>query len=184
MKSSKVAIRYARALLEYASEKKGEDRLYEEMSVLSASFRAEPGLQEVIDNPTVSSEDKQKLIKIAGGIETSDVFNAFVQLISDNKRETYAAAVATQYIDMYRRNKGILTAKLTSAEKMSGDMMSVLKKAIIGTAYKSVDFTEFTDDSLIGGFILDIEFERLDASVSNQLRMMKKQLLEKNNPRV
>jgi F0F1-type ATP synthase delta subunit len=74
----------------------------------------------------------------------------------------------------------MITAKLTSARPLPPDRIDELKKTIVGTSGKSVDFIEITDASLIGGFVLDIDFERLDAAVSNQLRRMKKQLMAKD----
>ena len=177
MISGKVAIRYARALLEYASEEKSEDVLYEEMNMLRESFFREPALQEALENPTVSDEDKQRLIKIAGGIHTSEAFNSFIQLVSGNNRESYCASIAKQYEDLYRRKKGMITAKLTSVKPLPPEAIRTLKEIIIGESPdKSVDFTQISDPSIIGGFILDVDFERLDASISNQLHLMKKYL--------
>jgi len=179
MKGSKIAIRYAKALLEYASEKKSEDILYEEMNTLEDSFLKEPSLQAALENPTVSAENKRRLLKIAGGIDTSDAFNAFVQLVSDNKREVYGVSIAKQYRELYRRKKGIVTAKLTAVRPLSPDATRMLKEIIIGGASeKSVEFAEVTDPAIIGGFILDVDFKRLDASIKNQLRLMKKYLTE------
>ncbi|MEG0455432.1 MAG: F0F1 ATP synthase subunit delta, partial [Bacteroides sp.] len=41
-----ISMRYAKALMEYAKEKKVEDRIYDECQVLSYSFLLEPGLRE------------------------------------------------------------------------------------------------------------------------------------------
>ena len=49
-----LSMRYAKAMIEYAQEKGVEDRLYNEFFTLSHSFRVQPGLREVLDNPVVS----------------------------------------------------------------------------------------------------------------------------------
>ena len=40
---------------------------------------------------------------------------------------------------------------------------------------------ESVDPSLIGGFVLDLEDYRLDASVSRQIEDIRRQLVQKNN---
>ena len=57
-----LSMRYAKAMIEYAQEKGVEDRLYNEFFTLSHSFRVQPGLREVLDNPVVSVKDKLALI--------------------------------------------------------------------------------------------------------------------------
>ena len=50
-----LSMRYAKAMIEYAQEKGVEDRLYNEFFTLSHSFRVQPGLREVLDNPVAVS---------------------------------------------------------------------------------------------------------------------------------
>ncbi len=180
METGKVSMRYAKALLQYALEKKQEDSLYKEMKALIANFTAEPDLLRVIDNPTVSGADKRKLLTTAAGINTCDVFQSFLQLLSKNRREIYVLSIALQYQRMYRDHKGMVLGKLISAQKIPSEMIDKLKKIISKKGDTEVDFSTTIDSSLIGGFILDIESTRLDASISNQLRLVKKELVDEN----
>lgn len=168
---------YAKVVLEYASEKKLEEILYEEMIQLKKSFCEEPSLQKILETPNsiIPTEEKQQLLKNAGGKDTSDVFNSFVQLLFDNKCEKYCTRIAKQYRELYRRQKGIITAKLKVAEKSLLPQDKGVFEEIINRKYsgKLVDFDETADSSIIGGFILDVGFERLDASIRNQLCLIR-----------
>ena len=180
MDNGKVASRYAKALLNYALDKGQEDRLYAEMELLADNFISQPALQEVIANPTISAGDKKKIITTAGGIHTSEVFQSFVELLSNNKRETYCHVIALKYRDFYRKYKKLLIGALTSAKEINAESKDKLKEIIKSVTGCEVDFKTNTDPSLIGGFILDIDYVRLDASISNQLNTIKEAITEKN----
>ena len=180
MDNGKVASRYAKALLNYALDKGQEDRLYVEMELLADNFISQPTLQKVIANPVISTADKKKIITTAGGIHTSEVFQSFVELLGKNKRETYCHVIALKYRELYRKHKKLLIGNLTSAREINTESQHKLKEIIESATGSEVDFKTNTDPSLIGGFILDIDYMRLDASISNQLNTIKEAIIEKN----
>ena len=180
MDYGKVASRYAKALLGYALEKGQEDRLYAEMGLLTDNFSSQSVLQEVIANPTIPAADKKKVITTAGGIDTSEAFQSFVELLTSNKRESCCLLIALKYREFYRKHKKIIIGALTSAKTISSESENKLKEIIKSVTGNEVHFKTHIDSSLIGGFILDIDDLRLDASVSNQLSEIKKAIIEKN----
>ena len=93
-------MRYAKAMIEYAQEKGVEDRLYNEFFTLSHSFRVQPGLREVLDNPVVSVKDKLALICTAadGNGESSREFVRFITLVLRNRREGYLQFISLMYL--------------------------------------------------------------------------------------
>ena len=181
MDYGKVASRYAKALLDYALEKGQEDRLYDEMELLTDNFASQSALQEIVANPVIPAADKKKVIITAGGIEISDVFRSFVDLLVNNRRESCCLLIALKYKEFYRKHKKIIIGALTSAETINTESADKLKAIIKSVTGSEVHFKTHTDPSLIGGFILDIDNLRLDASVSNQLSEIKKAIIEKNN---
>ena len=46
----------------------------------------------------------------------------------------------------------------------------------------TVDYTHLTDPSIIGGFIVDVNSERLDASLESELRQLRLKLLASKPP--
>ena len=112
-----LSMRYAKAMIEYAQEKGVEDRLYNEFFTLSHSFRVQPGLREVLDNPVVSVKDKLALICTAadGNGESSREFVRFITLVLRNRREGYLQFISLMYLDLYRKLKHIGVGKLITA---------------------------------------------------------------------
>jgi len=175
MDTGRISTRYAKALYAYAAELREEDVLFEEMKTLSGSFVAHKSLQSVMENPTVSSEDKQKLLTTAGGNAVCKSYNSLLNLLAKNRRESYTQMIALSYQKIYKKEKGIITGKLTTVHPANEKVMQKLKTLIAGEKYK-VEFITRVDPKIIGGFVLDVDFNQLDASVKSQLNRIQKLL--------
>ena len=181
MDTGKISTRYAKALYAYATDLKEEDILFEKMKTLSGSFVAHKSLQKVMEDPTVSAEDKQKLLITAAGNSVCKSYISFLALLAENRREPYIQVIALMYQKLYKNKKGIITGKLTTVHAPEENIMQGLIALISNENKYKVDFITQTDPKIIGGFILDVDSNQLDASVKNQLTKIKMQLLETKN---
>ncbi len=178
MDAGRISARYAKAVYEFALEKGEETRLYEEMKTLSENFLSFRTMSKVMEDPTVLPQEKIKILSIAAGMEVSDTFKSLMRLVIGNKRENYMQMIALMYQEYYRKEKGILIAKLTTTDAVSEDIKNSLRKVIAEQSHEEVDFVTRTDPAIIGGFILELDDKRLDASVRNQLNQIRIQLTE------
>jgi F-type H+-transporting ATPase subunit delta len=80
--------------------------------------------------------------------------------------------IVRMYDAVYRKAKGIVTVHLTTVEPANTQIKNELLPIIAQISGGKVDFQTQTDPNLIGGFILEIEDKRLNASVKEQLRIM------------
>ncbi len=173
--------RYAKALYKFALEKKQASRVYELMKSLSAAFVAEDGLQQVISNPFVSDADKIKLLDMVAGATSSDsCYQDFLKLLIENKRVDQIRGIAMAFEDYYRSENNIYRVNVVSAAPMEADEEARLKSLIerhLGEA--TMEYTTAIDADLIGGFVVNIDSERLDASIKNELKQLRLKLLSK-----
>lgn len=169
--------RYAKALYKFALEKGETQKIYEISKRVVEAFKANPDLQKVLSNPFVSSEDKENLLLAAAG-EPDPVFKQFVLLIIDQKRVEFANAMMLAFRDIYRKENHISQAKITTAVKLDETRMKKLRE-LVANAFKDsqLEFTESVDPSLIGGFVIDVDSVRMDASLSNELEQLRQTLL-------
>ena len=179
MDTGRIAHRYAKAVYEYAQARAEEDRLYREMKMMSDHFFQQKALSLAMENPTVSAADKEKLLFTAAGIQVSESMKAIVGLVLKKHRETYMRSISLMYQEYYRKNKGMVTAKLVSSEPATPEMEARLRALITKETMKSVDFQLSVDPSLIGGFVLSVDSRQLDASIKSQLYKLKRQLAGK-----
>jgi len=165
-----ISTRYARAIYEYAAEKGNETALYNGMQVLAKHFSQFPMLREVMSDPTVSEQQKIEVLITACGAPVNETLQQMIRLIVENKRSNYMENIALLYDEIYRKNKGVITVELTTVEPVGKKMKEILVSMIAPATGNKVEFQEKTDADIIGGFILQIEDKRLDASVKEQLR--------------
>ena len=177
-----LSMRYAKAIIEYAQEKGVEDRLYNEFFTLSHSFRVQPGLREVLDNPVVSVKDKLALICTAadGNGESSREFVRFITLVLRNRREGYLQFISLMYLDLYRKLKHIGVGKLITAVRVDKETENRIRSAAAHILHAQMELETVIDPSIEGGFIFDINDYRLDASIATQLKRVKQQFIDKN----
>lgn len=173
--------RYAKALYKFALEKKADKKVYELMHRLCAAFAAEPSLQSTLSNPFISDSDKIRLLTTASGAGAADeVIADFFKLLADNRRLDMARAIAIAYLDIYREANNIYLVNVTSAGKLAPEdekrLKSLIEKHLDGGM---MEYSADVDPELIGGFVVKINNEVLDASLSNELKQLRIKLLSK-----
>ena len=161
-----ISSRYAKALFSLAKEKGLETRVYDDMKMLADSFSLEPGLRVALGNPILPAEEKLKLLTAAGGIEVSDLYERFMHLVLEHKRESLLLFMAHIYIHLYRKDKRITRVQFSTAVPVSEETGS------------TIEFSGIVQPELIGGFRLRIGNYRIDASYATQLRDIRSRLLE------
>lgn len=181
MSNGLIPQRYAKALYKLAEEKGTTEAVYDEMKEVATAFERNPQLAKVMANPFVSREDKARLLELAAGDKAEDDYRGFVRLILDNHREEYARLMALAYRDMYRHRHGLAEATLVTAAPL-GDEETAKIKRIVDSAYPGLrlEWNTRVNPDLIGGFMVDVDGNRLDASVRNELEQLRLKLLRSN----
>lgn len=164
-----ISVRYARALLKSATELKLEDQVYKEMQTLSRSFLEVPELRFTIDNPMLFKDKKLKLIVTACGENVGELTKKFVALVLKEDREKTLQFMAASYITLYRQQKNIIRGSLTTAAPVSKDTEDRMRRMVESKTKGTVEFKTEVDPNIIGGFILEYDTYRMDASVKSKL---------------
>lgn len=173
--------RYAKALYKFALEKGNAKAVYEEMKVVINAFQSNPDLQKVLANPFVSDADKQELLIAAAGENAENDYRGFVKLIIGQKREEFAHLMALAYRDIYREANHISQVKITTAAKLDDAEMTKIKNVVVKAFPQStLEYSYDVKPELIGGFVIDVDSVRMDASVSNELEQLRLNLLRSN----
>ena len=171
-----ISVRYARALLKSATLAKLEDQVYQEMQTLSQSYIQVPELRFTIDNPMLAKDKKKAVLVTACGGEVTDLTQTFIQLVLGEDRESTLQFMAASYITLYRKQKNIPRGRLITAVAVSPATEQKMKEMVEGKTQGTVEFQTEIDPSIIGGFILDYDTYRMDASVKTKLNDILAQL--------
>jgi F-type H+-transporting ATPase subunit delta len=177
-------MRYAKALFQFATERGAEKTVYDECKNIVSAFSKEKLLSTALASPMVTPEKKISLVAAAANPTEGSLDNVledFVRLVMHNCRETYLGSIATMYIDLYRRKKHVGVARLITAVPLAAPELERIKKESISSLHASdMEFDTIVDPSIEGGFIFDFNDFRMDASIRNQLKLVKEQLVDRN----
>ena len=177
-----LAVRYARALLDYALSRGVAEDVYSVSAVLLRCFADNPALSRTLEDPLLSRQEKLGLLGSAVEAEgdVKDVMDRYFSLVVDKRRESYLASSLRSYMDLYRKKEGIVVVRITTAVPLEKDMEEKILSKVSAALGKKTELQKNVDPQIEGGFIFDIDDYRLDASVAARLRRIRRQLLDKN----
>ena len=171
-----ISVRYARALLKCSTEACLEDKVYQDMQTLAKSYIDVPELRFTIDNPMIAKESKEALLKAAAGNEATKLTEDFIKLVWKEDRENVMQFIANSYITLYRKQKNVIRGKLTTAAEVTPAMEQKMRQLVESKTNGTVEFETEVKSDIIGGFILEYDTYRMDASVKTKLNSILKQL--------
>ena len=164
-----ISVRYARALLKAGIEASVSDRVYSDMLTVLESYAKVPQLKATIDNPMLSRQQKEDLLIAAAGGAPCELTRTFFGLVLKEGRERIMQFIANSFITLYRKHNNLISAKLTTASEIDFKTEDKLRQLVEGRTNGKVDFQTDVDPEIIGGFVLEYDTYRMDASVKKQL---------------
>lgn len=175
-----ISTRYATALIAFSSESEMSHYVYEEAKVINKAFLKFKELRSVLNNPVLAVSEKKKIIVSVAGGSLSKPLDAFIDLLLRNKRESKLQNILLKSMDMYRLQNNIHAGKLTTASEIDTltekRLIEMVQKEVGGT----VEIEKHIDVSILGGFMLEVDFKRWDASLLSQLTTIRKEYIEVN----
>ncbi len=175
MRNTKVATRYARALLDLAIDQGNVDSVLGDMMTFSATVKDSRDFELLLSSPVVKTDKKIAIFEQAfEPFEKST--QDFLALVTNNRRESMLPEIAEAFKAIVQEHRGIVPMTLTSAMPLDAStrdaIIAKIQKSVAGT----LEVEEKIDESLIGGFVVRMGDQQIDASVVNQLNNLKQRL--------
>jgi len=176
MNEARVGSRYAKSLIELAIERNVLDQVEKDMTYFLAVCDASPEFVRVMSNPIIPHPKKKEILKQLFTGKVSDLTLSMFVLITDKQREGYLVSMAHEFASMYRANKGIDLAEVTTAYPLQDDQRQQFINLVTKKTGKKVELIEKVKPSILGGYILKIEDRMIDESIQNKLTRLKSKL--------
>lgn len=174
MDNGKISVRYARALLNQANIEHCADEVYACLMRLTANYGiAINQFNEVLSNPMIDTKEKLQLLHTAIGEPIHPFVTHFLEFLTAKKRENKVFLIALEYQELYRKANNIVRADITTAMAIDDTALEQIRAFIEQKLHSTVETHLKVDPTLIGGFTLDIEHSRMDASIKGQLEKLK-----------
>ncbi len=164
---------YAEAFLQVAENSKEVDKVISQAKSLLEIWNNSPELSEAMSSPVLEVEAKKAAIEKLFSKKITTSFLNFLNLLADRKRIGYLDSVLERLLELYREQRNIALATVTSATELDEEhQKEILKKiqTIAGTDNLELDLQ--VDPSLIGGFVVNVGSKVIDASLSGQVRRL------------
>ena len=178
MKSSRAAIRYAKALVQESIYKKCLEQVYLDMQIISNTFNQNDDLKFLVESRVVKNSLKLSTLKLIFKNITK-LSLKFIDVLSENNRIDLMETVAFKFIELYKDHKGIQSAVVTTAVPLNDKMEQEVLEAVSKLTNKKTILENKIDKTLIGGFILRVGDVEYNASFKNKLKNIK-QVFTKN----
>ena len=175
MRNTKVAARYARALLDLAIEQKNVDSVLGDMQVFLATVNDSREFELLLSSPVVKADKKIEIFKLAfEPFEKST--HDFIAMITNNGREAMLGDIAEAFEAQVKEHRGIVPMTITSATQLDASTRDAIIAKVQSSVEGKLEVEEKVDESLIGGFVVRMGDQRIDASVASQLNNLKQRL--------
>ena len=169
--SAQVAEPYAEALMSLAKDSDLTDQFGEDASGVIESLQGSGELVGFLASPVYPADRKKAVLKQLFEGKVQGHFLSFLQLLVDRQRVDCLEAVCQRYRELLREQKNIALAEVTSAVELNDDQRNAVVEKVKGmTGATDVELETLVDPSLIGGVVIKIGSQVVDASLRGQLR--------------
>lgn len=173
MFSAKVAKRYAQGLLDFTKETQQTEIVFGEMKAVIDVLQNSAELNRFFATPFIDYKKKTTVAsEIFKGLST--VSQNFIKLVIRQGRENQLKHIAQVFIDKVEAERGIQKVVLTLATPISEESV----KQIIEQSKmvnQNPDVHTVINPDILGGYILRVGDQQIDASVKTKLMRIRKQ---------
>lgn len=178
MNDSRLASRYAKALFLLAKERDQVEVVNRDLSTLNGLLSDSAEFKWLLESPVIMASEKARMADgiLSGVVEPLTL--EFLKLLIHHRREGNFASTCRMFAQLYKVDQGVMEAHLVSAIKVDPQLMDGLKQRLEASSHLKIEMKTDEDEALIGGFILTLEDQQLDASVQSKLKRIRQELRE------
>ena len=164
---------YAEAFLQVAESRKEVDQVVDQAKAVLALWHESDDLREAMSSPVLEVEAKKAALQKLFSDQLTPAFLNLLKLLADRQRIGVLDAVLDRMLELYREQRNIALATVTSATALSDEQQAELSKkvqAVAGTDKLEINLS--VDPDLIGGFVVKVGSKVIDASLAGQVRRL------------
>jgi F-type H+-transporting ATPase subunit delta len=176
---SVLSLRYAHAFASVAAASHLDTMAAEQqLADFSATLGGSRELREVLMNPSITTEQKLKVLDaIAGRIGMYPQVRNFLAVIMDHQRLAELDEILSEYHAVADEESNMAEAEITSARPLNDQDRAELEAQVEKLAGGRVRTTYRQDASLLGGAVVRIGSTVYDGSIRAQLQQLKQKLV-------
>lgn len=176
MSVTRIATRYAKSLIELAVQQDKLAQVQTDVQALQTAVQNRD-LYMMLKSPIISNDRKVAAVNALFESKFDSLTMSYLKLLIAKNRENYLPEIAAEFGEQFKTLKKITTVRVTTATPLSDSVLEDLRKKILaaGVTSENLDLQTAVDPDLIGGFVLEFDNKRYDASALHKLEELKAQ---------
>jgi F-type H+-transporting ATPase subunit delta len=170
-----IAAVYARSLFEVAQEQGKLDEVREQLGQFADAMQDDHDLQVFFFSPYFSTQEKDDGLDRAVSGADPTVVN-FLKLLIENHRMPVIFRVRRGYDELWEEENKLLPVQVTSAVALDETTVKQIGDRIASQTGRRVDLSATVEPDILGGIVVRVGNQVLDASVRNRLEQLRKQV--------
>jgi F-type H+-transporting ATPase subunit delta len=172
-----ITSRYAKALYQAGEEEKITDSIRNDVELIHQSIKESPEFNDFILSPIYKETEKIRILNELFKNNVHDLTLRFLQLLVQNKREQFLNFVCLNYLQIYKKEKGIKIGTLITAHELPEEHAKEIGNYIQKKFKLDIEIKEQVDPAIIGGFKLRIDDKQIDASIASKINKIRTELI-------
>ncbi len=177
MKDTRVAKRYAHALFNVALGRGTIDIVSSEIFQLKSFSDKDKRFIGFLAAPQVPTEQKIAMLKTLFTTRLSPSLLSFLLLLIEKGRVGYLGEIGREFEKLVEDYKGLIKARVTTAIHIEEDYKKRLREKLMSVTNKNVEILHRIDKNIMGGIIVQLNYNIIDKSVKSQLESLKHDLM-------
>ena len=171
----RIASRYAKSIIDLATERGELEEVLSDMQGMKEAVKNRD-LYLLFKSPIIKSDKKRTVFNAIFDGKISKLSSEFFNIIMRKGREQYIPEIVNDFIRQYKENSHITTIQLTTAHEIDQSILDGIEAKLLASNVtdKKVEIENKVDESIVGGYILEIGDKLYDDSVKGKLEKLKK----------
>ncbi|MFC4686752.1 MAG: ATP synthase F1 subunit delta [Chryseobacterium sp. 36-9] len=174
MLTSKVAKRYAQGLLDFTQESGNTESVFAEMKDVVKIMSESKELNQFLNTPFIDAR-KKDAVALEIFKNFSSVSQNIIRLVIRQGRESQLKNIAQEFINKVEDIKGTQRISLVTATKLSEQNIQKIIADSNMINVSNYDLETIIKPEILGGYILRVGDQQIDASVKTKLNNIKKE---------
>ncbi|MBX3007414.1 MAG: ATP synthase F1 subunit delta [Melioribacteraceae bacterium] len=174
----RISYRYANSLFQLAVEKKIFDKVSQDVTLCFKTLIQSKELRAVLKSPVIKTTDKKSILTQVFKGKVSHDLLTFLEFVIDKGREDILFEILKEFLVLCDKKNGVVRARVSSAIELSENAKKEILSKFSVKTNKNIEADFIVNESLIGGFTININDTIYDASIKQQLRNLKKKFSE------
>jgi len=165
--------RYASALFALARDGKSIAQVEASLATLERAMAESSDLKALVKSPLIARGAAVSAIKaVAAQLGLDPLTINFLGVLAQNRRLGQTSATIAAFRQLAAAHRGETSAEVTSAHPLDSGQLDALKAKLRQRIGRDVAVTTRTDPAILGGLIVKIGSQMIDASIRTKLNTL------------